>query len=367
MSNNNLPDLPTNLQNLSVVNLSEMKEWRNGNTNTKEIETSILRQQVRRAAARSIDLEEEEAEAVRVAAAARKPRTTKNNTTKSGTTSSRDPQSSSRRETRSTPPRNTNHTKQSRSSPALNNYNSNTISSATSPSGERDRDRDSNGNSNSNSNSNRRPSLPDNRLTVTNFQELQRHQPATLTQKRVNQKQLKKKHRAMREQHNQAEKAASFLSRVLSWMWKNRSYGVVTWFVYYLWRADGKLLQRARRLQQKAMEEGIDALTSELSSTATIYATKTASEGTNFFGKRPRTTGALVVILTYQITKFLTLYRSTSKRDPKDRMSKYPASIEQKLIKRIPEEEEEEEKEDEKAKAEIRRGREQGGGGGGER
>ena len=59
----------------------------------------------------------------------------------------------------------------------------------------------------------------------------------------------------MREQHNQAEKAASFLSRVLSWMWKNRSYGVVTWFVYYLWRADGKLLQRARRLQQKAMEE----------------------------------------------------------------------------------------------------------------
>jgi hypothetical protein len=206
-------------------------------------------------------------------------------------------------------------------------------------------------------------SLPDNRLTVTDFQELQRHQPAaaTVTQKRVNQKQQKKKYRAMREQHNQSEARASFLSRALSWMWTNRAYGVVAWAFYYLWRLDSVRLavwKRARQLQQKAMEEGIDALTSELSSTAKGLATKTASDGRLFIGYylslRPRTTAALAVVAVYQINKLRTWYRSTSKRDPKDRMQKYPASIEHKLVKVEPPEEQEEKKEKEKEK-EVRK------------
>ena len=59
MSDDNLPELPSTLANLSVVNLSEMRSWRTAGENTKSIEENILRQEARRSAAR---VQEEELE-----------------------------------------------------------------------------------------------------------------------------------------------------------------------------------------------------------------------------------------------------------------------------------------------------------------
>ena len=93
----------------------------------------------------------------------------------------------------------------------------------------------------------------------------------------------------------------------------------------------------------------MDALTSELSSelssTAKVMTKRAASDSRRFVlayyaSLKPRTTIALSIILLFQTNKLFTWWRSTSIKDPTDRMMVYPASKERRLEGKEEEEEE---------------------------
>ena len=181
-----------------------------------------------------------------------------------------------------------------------------------------------------------RPSLPDPNLSVVNLTELARHQqqPTTsTTQKRLNKINTWKKTKAMKEKYGQSERRASFLSRLLSMLWTNRSYLFVAASVAWLNSRDrlrAEMVRRARglgeqakRMRDKVAAEGLDAGLEVMRTTVV----RTWSESVSgYFRSRPRTTFGILVIVAFQITKAIVYFRGKSRRDPRDRLQKYPAS-----------------------------------------
>ena len=183
-----------------------------------------------------------------------------------------------------------------------------------------------------------RPLLPDNRLTMTNLAELARHyQSSTITQKLLNQKQRRKKMKTLKEKYERSEMRESFLSRALSWLWSNRAYLFVGVGVMWLNSRDRlreEMMRRARDLQKQALDmrdkvaaEGLDAGLEEMR--ATVVRSWGSYLG-NFLKLRPRTSFGILLIISFQITKAVIYFRGKSRRDPSDRLQKYPASLERK-------------------------------------
>ena len=183
------------------------------------------------------------------------------------------------------------------------------------------------------------PALQSN-LSVVNLTELARHQqqPTTsTTQKRLNKINTWKKTKAMKEKYGQSERRASFLSRLLSMLWTNRSYLFVAASVAWLNSRDrlrAEMVRRARglgeqakRMRDKVAAEGLDAGLEVMRTTVV----RTWSESVaGYFRSRPRTTFGILVIVAFQITKAIVYFRGKSRRDPRDRLQKYPASVERK-------------------------------------